>query len=218
MILYNHNRVLRFQGNEANIFLMGLCGSAKTTVGLHLAQILGLGFLDLDRWVEVAEQKKISAIFTHFGESRFRVLESEAVSQLKTIKNHVIALGGGAVLDKRNWEIIRRKGTTVWLNPSLDEIAKRLIRTTEDLAKRPLFADLLDQSYSEVSLKAAVVERLSKQADERFLRYREAQLICNDSYLTPSEMSRWIALRLTAKNATRERKKGRAGKQVRLGR
>jgi shikimate kinase len=123
------------------LFLIGFMASGKTTVGQVVAEELGWGFADTDREIEAEEGQSISAIFAERGEKAFRQLESLAIErrvrQIETGIPLVVALGGGAVTQSQNWELISNNGITVWLDCPLDIIHRRL----GDDSTRPLAAD-----------------------------------------------------------------------------
>ncbi len=80
------------------LVLVGPPGAGKTTVGLQVAERLGVGFRDTDRDVEAAVGKPIADIFLDDGEQYFRALEAAAVAAALREHDGVLSLGGGAVL------------------------------------------------------------------------------------------------------------------------
>ncbi|MGA8028983.1 MAG: shikimate kinase [Bryobacteraceae bacterium] len=123
------------------LYLVGFMASGKTTVGKLLADELGWSFSDIDKEIEAREGKSISQIFLESGEARFRDFETEMigrrVSRVEKGDPCVVALGGGAFLQPRNWELIENNGVTVWLDCSLDTVRDRL----GDDNTRPLAAN-----------------------------------------------------------------------------
>ena len=101
------------QQTSQNIFFVGLTGAGKTSVGWGLAKEIGMGFLDLDEWIEETHEKPIADIFEDEGEQVFRHIERQAVKQVLNVKNHIISLGGGTVMDDKNWDLIRENGITI---------------------------------------------------------------------------------------------------------
>lgn len=89
------------------IYLIGMMGSGKSTVGRHLATKLCYSFLDTDQMIESVERKKITEIFQEQGEDKFRVIESNILNQIQPCRGHVVATGGGIVLRSSNWAILR---------------------------------------------------------------------------------------------------------------
>ena len=112
------------------LYLVGFMCSGKSTVGRALANELGWCFVDVDAEIEASEQKPIRQIFREAGECAFRDLESATIRQhitrIEAGDPCVIALGGGAFVQSRNWELIQNNGVTVWLDCALETIIKRL--------------------------------------------------------------------------------------------
>lgn len=133
------------------LYLIGFMASGKTTVGNYVADELGWGFFDVDAEIERLERRSIAELFLHGGEDRFRELESQMlgclVSQIQAGHPCVVATGGGAFAQQRNWDIVENNGVTVWLDCALEVIETRLPANdpTRPLAKdraamRELFA------------------------------------------------------------------------------
>ncbi len=110
----------------ASIFLVGMMGCGKTTVGRRLATRLGLVFIDVDREVELRCGVAITTIFDLEGEAGFRRRESTLIDELTQRPSVVLATGGGAVLaaDNRAW--LRGRGTVVYLKASASDLWQRL--------------------------------------------------------------------------------------------
>lgn len=123
------------------LYLVGFMACGKTSVGLSLARELGWSFIDIDREIEAKEGKRITQIFLERGEAVFRDLETEMigsrVARIEACNPCVVALGGGAFVQPRNWELIENNGVTVWLDCALETIRQRL----GDDTTRPLAAD-----------------------------------------------------------------------------
>ncbi|WP_242496308.1 shikimate kinase [Xylanimonas protaetiae] len=110
--------------------LVGPPGSGKTTVGLGLAEARGVAFRDTDHDVEVTAGKPITEIFVDDGEPAFRALEREAVGRALGEHDGILALGGGAVLDKATQDALAAYaaggGVVVFLDVSLAHAAPRV--------------------------------------------------------------------------------------------
>ena len=117
-----------------NIYLIGMMGSGKSTVGKILAEKMELLFIDLDSEIEKTGGKSVSEIFNQDGEDHFRKLESE---ELKQYSESVVACGGGIILDEENRQYINENGVAVLLTASMDELFKRL----SDSNNRPILPD-----------------------------------------------------------------------------
>eukprot|EP00897_Mesotaenium_endlicherianum_P000977 jgi/Mesen1/10880/ME000093S10396 len=121
-----------------SIFLIGMMGSGKSTVGEILAKALGYYFFDSDKVVEQAAGGASTAeIFAQNGEEAFRDTESKVIAELSHMGRLVVATGGGAVIRNQNWGNMRH-GVTVMLDVPLEELAHRL--STACTSSRPLLA------------------------------------------------------------------------------
>jgi shikimate kinase len=102
----------------ANIFLVGLMGAGKTTVGRVLAKRFGKTFYDCDQEIERRTGVKIPVIFDIEGEDGFRAREAAALRDLVVLENIVLATGGGAVLLPENRRLLTSNGSVVYLRAS----------------------------------------------------------------------------------------------------
>src|SRR5262245_64818979 len=98
-----------------NIFLVGLMGAGKTSVGRLLARRLDKTFYDCDHEVERATGVKVAVIFEIEGEAGFRARETKALTELVKHENIVLATGGGAVLSAENRRLLSGSGTVIYL-------------------------------------------------------------------------------------------------------
>ncbi|KAL6316856.1 hypothetical protein AAG906_022574 [Vitis piasezkii] len=130
---FDGNWLLKKKGQEVAsnlngrcIFLVGMMGSGKTTVGKILSEALGYSFVDSDTFVEKAVGgTSVSQIFNQCGEKFFRDYESEALRKLASIPKQVVATGGGAVVRPINWKYMKQ-GVSVFLDVPLDALARRI--------------------------------------------------------------------------------------------
>lgn len=178
-----------------NVILLGVMGAGKSTVGWLLAKLIGYGFISLDEWIVEHAGKSVADIFNQDGEGRFRQLEKEAINSLSLIKSHVISVGGGAVVEDENWEKLKEMGTTVWLNPPVEEVARRIYMRPAELEKRPLLSDLvkIEEHKKRESLLSDRIATLLKQ---RLPRYKEAELILEGGYSTPDASAQMLKMLL----------------------
>jgi shikimate kinase len=119
-----------------NVFLVGLMGAGKTTVGRILARRLRLRFYDSDQEVERRCGVKIPVIFEIEGEAGFRAREQQALAELTALHGIVLATGGGAVLSQENRERLAAGGTVIYLNARPEDLYAR-VRNDRN---RPLLA------------------------------------------------------------------------------
>jgi 3-dehydroquinate synthase len=133
-----------------NIFLVGLMGSGKTTIGRALAKRLNLRFLDADQEIEARTGATIPLIFEIEGEASFREREADVIAELTALPGIVLATGGGAVLNEQSRRYLHERGTVVYLRASVSSI---LQRTSHDRS-RPLL---------QTADPRAKIEELSRQ-------------------------------------------------------
>jgi len=175
----------------SNIILIGAMGSGKSTVGWLTSKLLGYGFFDLDATIELEEKKSVHMIFEEKGEAYFRDLERSTLKRFSGVRNHVVALGGGAVSDDETWDIVLSMGTVVWLNPPPDEIARRLAANIEQLKSRPLLAELATHQDLETRHKL-LSERIAALTGNRVGRYKLANCVISDRFSTPDSTARLL--------------------------
>jgi len=108
------------------IFLIGLPGSGKSTVGRQLARRLGLPFNDTDHVIEQRIGCSIREYFQREGEAAFRDLEECVIRELTHADSGVLATGGGAVLRPANRQRLREAGRVIYLRSTPEEIFRRL--------------------------------------------------------------------------------------------
>jgi shikimate kinase len=165
-------------GKKDSIFLVGLMGAGKTTVGKLLAKQLGKTFIDADHEIEARTGVKIPVIFEIEGEAGFRKREEAVIADLASRSNIVLGTGGGAILSARNRELLRALGTVVYLRGTPDQLFERtrhdknrpLLQTGDPLAKlRELFAER-DPLYREVADLVVVTGRQSVASFARQLK------------------------------------------------
>ncbi len=99
-----------------NVVLIGMMGSGKSTIGKILADELSFKFIDTDNLIEEREGRIIAEIFAHDGEEHFRQIETEILKETFNEENCVIACGGGAVVEPRNYPIFREVKNVFYLD------------------------------------------------------------------------------------------------------
>ncbi|AFY71011.1 shikimate kinase [Thalassoporum mexicanum PCC 7367] len=117
-----------------NLFLIGMMGAGKSTVGKLAAQRLGYHFIDTDDTIESYAGKSIPQIFADSGEAEFRQIEHNVLMQVSAYRNLVVATGGGIVVDRQNWAHLH-SGVVAWLDVPIEVLHQRL---TKNNGKRPL--------------------------------------------------------------------------------
>ena len=122
--------------DPGNVFLVGMMGAGKTTVGKALARRLGRTFVDCDKEIVDRTGVPIATIFEIEGEAGFRRRETAVLTELAGQRALVVATGGGAALSAENRRVMRESGTVVYLHAALDQLVERTRRDTA----RPLLA------------------------------------------------------------------------------
>ena len=162
-----------------SIVLIGYRGSGKSTIGKRLADQLWQPFVDTDDLVvRKAGGKTIKEIFEAGGEQAFRDLESEVVREVSLLQEHVIALGGGALIREENRKRIKDAGFKVVYLRCEPQVLFEHIQADPDTAKtRPALTHL-----------GGGVEEIRKLLADREPIYRQAMTAELDvTHLTPEE-------------------------------
>jgi shikimate kinase len=108
------------------LVLTGMMGSGKSSIGKELSNILSLKFYDTDLEIEKMLNMTIPDIFKNKGENYFRKIEEKICIDLINGDEKVVALGGGAFLNKKIREIVLKKSTSVWIDVDISTIVKRM--------------------------------------------------------------------------------------------
>jgi len=112
--------------NAPNIYLIGLMGSGKTTLGKSLAKKLNRPFIDTDQLIEQKSGVDVSMIFEFEGEIGFRERETKLLSEIALKKEHIVSTGGGIILSKYNRDVIAKSGIIFYLKTQPAELFIRL--------------------------------------------------------------------------------------------
>lgn len=108
-----------------NIILIGMPGSGKSTVGVILAKSLGVDFIDTDLLIQRREKRLLQDIIDKDGIDFFLDRERDAILSVKE-ENAVIATGGSVILREEAMTHLKRLGTVIFLDVSVNELQKRL--------------------------------------------------------------------------------------------
>ena len=170
---------------SGNVFLVGLMGAGKTSVGKLLAKRLSKAFCDCDQEIEAATGVRIPVIFEIEGEAGFRARETRMLAELTARSDIVLATGGGAVLSAENRALLSGNGIVVYLRAAASDLWQRtrhdknrpLLKTGEPLARLeqlhaerdPLYSSVADVivdsgSQSVTSLVQRVEQQLQRHA------------------------------------------------------
>ncbi|NLV96591.1 MAG: shikimate kinase, partial [Desulfovibrionales bacterium] len=120
-----------FQLQEKNIYLIGLRGSGKSTVGQALAQELGCAFVDTDQVVVESCKQSIEAMVVDQGWKFFREQEKKALAQVAILPGKVIATGGGMILDAENRALMGQTGVCFYLAADVTLLVDRVQKDTQ---------------------------------------------------------------------------------------
>ncbi len=161
------------------IFLIGMPGSGKSTLGRSVARRLGYAFADLDALITAQEGMAIPDIFGARGEEYFRQAEQTALHRTETLDRVVIATGGGTPCFFDNMAWMKSHGVAVWLDVSPGTIAGRMNRNAEASQQRPLFAG---------KSKAEIAATLADMHRKRLPFYQQAQVRVRESEARPARM------------------------------
>jgi shikimate kinase len=142
-----------------SVFLVGLMGAGKTSVGRTLAKRLHKSFYDMDHEIERATGVKVRVIFEIEGEAGFRARESKVLSELVQHKDIVLATGGGVVLSDHNRRLLAERGTVIYLRAAPRDLWQRtrhdknrpLLQTDDPLAKLQELFEQRDPLYREIA-------------------------------------------------------------------
>ncbi|NDU85212.1 MAG: shikimate kinase [Ferrovum sp.] len=165
----------------SNIFLVGLMGAGKTTVGRLLARRRHVPFVDSDHEIEAHTGVRISTIFELEGESGFRAREEAILGELMLRDGIVLATGGGAVLSPLTRQRLRQHGLVVYLRGSVDQLWQRtrhdhhrpLLQTADPKSKLQQLFDARDPLYREV---AHLIFDTTQQSPQRLVCQLETEI------------------------------------------
>ena len=155
-----------------HLFLIGMMGSGKTTMGRELARLLGAAFVDLDERIVEREGKSIPDIFAQKGDAGFRICETEALREVCARTPRVVATGGGIVTRSENISHMKACGVVVLLDRPLEEMIRDV-----DAEGRP-------------NLSGGKESRMRALYTERNALYRAACDLAFDNSGTPQAAAR----------------------------
>jgi len=142
---------------KKNIVLIGMMAAGKTTIGFKLAKKLKYQFIDVDSEIEKYENDKIVDIFQNKGENYFRKIEEKKTLSFLDKPNSVISLGGGAFLNNKIRQKIKKNSHSFWLNWKIRTILERLKKNR----RRPLALKLNNKEFLDLYKRRVKFYKLS---------------------------------------------------------
>lgn len=164
----------------ANVVLVGLSGSGKSTVARLLARRLGWTYIDTDRQIQAQTGLTVQQIFAERGETEFRALEAAMVREVCARARQIIATGGGMFVDEGNRAGLLDGNLVIYLESSPEVLARRLAESVRR-EPRPLLAD------------TDLVARLAELRGQREHFYRCAHHVVRTDRRTPREVADVVA-------------------------
>ena len=157
--------------NKKVVYLTGFMGSGKSTIGPILANTLGWEYFDLDTLIENKAGMEIKDIFRDFGEVHFRNLERETLIEISGLDQIIVSLGGGAIANETNINILKNTGILIYLKLSAASIYKRLKYKRD----RPVLFSDLGEDFS----KEDLIKRINDLYENRKVYYEQSDFIIN---------------------------------------
>lgn len=128
------------------IFLVGYMGSGKSTLGLALADALGIKWIDLDDEFESRYKITIVDFFAKYGEPTFRDLEHKLLTEISSGSDIVVSTGGGAPCYFDNMKLMNQTGLTVYLSATPELLISRIENSAR---KRPVYQQMKGENFRE---------------------------------------------------------------------
>lgn len=156
---------------NSKIYLIGLPGSGKTTLGKPLAAALKLAFVDLDKEIEHHEGKSIPSIFETNGEAYFREVESSLLKKwASSSRSFIMATGGGAPCFHNGIDVINDSGISIFIDTPITTIISRLAKATN----RPLLDNTTDIEIKKQRLQELYTNRIGTYSKAKLMIQHES--------------------------------------------
>ncbi len=171
--------------NKQPVFICGMMGSGKSTVGKILAEKLNVPFQDLDSLIAEEAGMSIPEIFEEKGETRFRSIERHLLMKESQTSKGILALGGGSLQNQQIVDQLKASGQLVFLKVSQSVLLERLSSEQH----RPLLKD-------SKSSRRDLQKKISQLIDERLPFYTQAQIILETDGKTPQKIAEELTQKL----------------------
>ncbi len=176
-----HTNAMQLKRLSGNIFLVGMMGAGKTTVGKMLAQALGKVFVDSDEEIQLRTGVTIPHIFDVEGEAGFRQREASVIQDLVLLDNIVLATGGGTILNEESRVALCCNGIVVYLKSTIHDLWQRtrhdrnrpLLQTADPYARLKSMYEQRDPLYAQV---ANLVMPTGKQSAQSLVFHLQQEL------------------------------------------
>ena len=173
---------------DSNILLVGMPGCGKSSIASILAAFLGFGVFSLDQWITESTGYSPKKIINTQGLEYFRSIEYKALGSIINLKNHVIDLGGGSISTSKLFLKAKSLGVMIWIDTSIDIIAERFAKNSQELNKRPLFKKCETiKNYQQK--KQCLQNSLKYLLTEREKLYQRSDLIVNANFSNPTDIA-----------------------------
>jgi shikimate kinase len=156
--------------NKKSLYLIGMPGCGKSTLGRKYAAYSGYAFADTDEIIIKEQGKSIEKIYEEVQELGFRVIEHELIKRFSNTSETVICTGGGLPCFFGNMDIMNSQGVTVFMDVSPDEIWRRVKDT--NFSGRPIYQNKTPEQVQEIIFKKSI---------ERRAFYSKANIILTDN-------------------------------------
>ena len=157
-----------------SVFLVGIMGTGKSTVGAALAKVMGYNHLDTDELIRGVTKRTPAELFAEAGEEEFRAIESMILAEVAAYKNCVISTGGGIVCERTNWMHLHN-GVTVRLHGDVELLATRVL--ADGVEKRPLLTEGASEEEDEKARRARVIAKIEGLLEKRETMYKQADIV-----------------------------------------
>jgi shikimate kinase len=144
--------------NKKSLYLIGMPGCGKTTLGKKYAEYSGYKFVDTDEIIIKEQGKTIEKIYEEVKEMGFRALENDLIKRFADMKETVICTGGGLPCFLGNIDIMNQQGVTVFMDVSAEEIWRRVKDT--NYSGRPIYQNKTPEQVKEIITQKSIERRV----------------------------------------------------------